>query len=209
MKKLTTKKNIGYTLAVMIAIFGLAGGVVLANPSFFPKGVSSTTATSTPIFVAVTATTTNVAYDTFNSQAGGVSANTSATNSISLLLQMIGSSSPASIMKWRYEFADDTAGFNCVDTPLACDWYSESVNTIAGTASTTQEVATFRDYSWSFASSTIGGILGGQATSSDRALKLVSVPTPTRYVRVVIYKAIGSANFAYWAKLLPIKERSE
>lgn len=95
----------------------------------------------------------------------------------SLLLTLTATSTPP-VLKWRFEFSQD-----------GVDWYPESVELVAN-ATTTVVVRDFKEYSWAFASSTAGSF------SDSKALKLISVPTPTRFVRTVFYLATGSPNAA-------------
>lgn len=182
-----------FVVLFMLYIFGTS--IVRANPSSIIESKSASATTTLTFMTPGNATTTRV----IDLQADNAPADTAA------LLIRFNSSSTASVLKWRYEFAQNPANqygvpVDCVATPGQCDWFSESVSaTVDDTASTTVEVGAFKEYSWQFASSTPGGVTAPQ----DNGLKMVILPTPTRYIRVVFYLApgIGMGNGAVWSDL--------
>jgi ABC-type phosphate transport system substrate-binding protein len=181
------KTSIKYTVITAIVLFAVMGvlpfKVARANTSVFTTRPIIGIATTTPPFNSFlkygVSTTTTVVLDSY---AAGTQ---SALDSASIAIQLMSSTTPPTL-KWRYEYSQD-----------AIDWYSEDVE-LNTNATTTIHVRDFKEHSWLFASSTAGtsGQLAGttEFATSSRALKLVNVPTPTRYVRAVFYLASGSAD---------------
>lgn len=112
-------------------------------------------------------------------------------NAASLAIQLTASSSPNTVLKWRYEYSPGLINTDCKVTPLACDWYSESQE-LTTLATTTVVVSNTKEYLWTFASTSVGL----SSTWGDRATKIVTVPTLTRYIRAIFYTAAGSAQAA-------------
>jgi hypothetical protein len=180
-----TYKKLILTLASVFAIFATVvtltpstkvnanPGVFNVMPPLFTK--ATTTAPWYSHLKAGFSTTTTQALDSYISGTNGVLDQGSA----SLLLTLTSTSTPATL-KWRYEFSQD-----------GIDWYPESVE-LSTNATTTVVVRDFKEYSWLFASSTAGSA----STTLGTSQKLVSVPTPTRFVRTVFYLASGSPNAA-------------
>lgn len=188
------KIYISIFILILLAVAGLSFRVdsatkkAEANPSVFnikppltvgtttPFTASSTFATYQYLKAGVSTSTTNV----LDSWAAGTYG---ALDSASLFVQLTATSTPPTL-RWRYEFSQD-----------AIDWYSEDIE-LTTNASTTVHVRDYKEHSWVFASTTANGLAG-----VNRAHKLLSVPTPTRYVRVVFYLPTGSADaviFQQW-----------
>lgn len=190
-------------LATIFAFF--FAGIVYANPSAFVKGVATSTSTSTPTYFAITATTT-LAFDAF--QLAGTQPSSNKVDTATIGIQLTATST-ATVLTWRYEFAIDQAGVDCSVTQTACDWYSD--NLISSTnATTTQNIDNSVPFThtWKFSSSTDYCSSSQFVASSSRGCKLIVVPTPTRYIRVVFYLAPGSANGAIYAALVPTRENN-
>lgn len=199
-------KFIKYLQFIVPIVFVLALpifiGVVHANPSSFPKGVSSATATSTLNYFAVAATaTTTLAYDAY--QLAGTQPSSNAADSATVVIQFTATTT-TSALNWRYEYADDQPGVDCTVTQTACDWYSDAQYAITN-ASTTVTINPVV-YSWTYASSTDLCSSTQIFSSNNRGCRLVKVPTPTRYVRVVAYRAPGASNGAVWMRFIPVRE---
>ncbi len=177
---------------------------VHANPSEFPAQVSTSSASSSPIYMTAVAGTNSVATTTIVLDSY-VNGNNYVTNSASLAIQMNASSSANTTLGWRYEYAPDQGnGLNCKTTPGACDWYSDNlVNSVASTTAFLD--ASPNSHSWAYASSTSMCDYTVSISTNTRGCKAVLVPTPMRYVRVVFYDT-GSAGLALYATLVPIKE---
>lgn len=176
---------------VVIASVGLMVTQVDANAPYFLRVFSNVlatpatfyTSTSTPVFMSPgTATTTVV----MNSQFTGY-------DEAALLIQLT-SSTTATELRWIYQFSQD-----------AKDWYDESVENSTN-ATTTNVSMTPKVYRWVFASST--DIRGGTGIANTIARKLVMVPTPTQYTRVIFYIPIGLGNASLYTEAIPQKQLS-
>lgn len=156
-----------------------------ANPSFFLHSNTTATATTTLSYMTGgTATSTEV----FDTGAGAAGSADTAT----LLVQFVGSST-ASTLNIDIEYAD-AAGVDCVVTPSGCDWYR---NNISNQATTTfvQSLNSRQSYTLPFASSTQGN---GVVLNTNREPVILTVPTPTRYVRAIFSLAAAGTNGAVW-----------
>lgn len=174
----------------LVAALVVVVNSVRANPSYFSQPVSTATATTSNAYIAVPgASTSTLTYDTyFVNSLGGYTK----TDSASLLIQF-GASSTLATLGWQYEYSQD-----------GNDWYGDSFNFSTTTIGNgIRNAAVFSTSVWPFASSTQGS---SQIYSIN---KIVSVSTPTRYVRVKFYPLIGSAPVSVWASFVPVKERSE
>ena len=167
-------------LAVLAVTFATDAIKVSANPSTFTN-IQLTAATTTPVFMSPGLATTTLTMDSQNT----------AYDNASLLIQVTGSGTPATL-QWQYQFSSD-----------GVDWYEETANLAASTATSTQETRTNVIHSWIHAS-TSGPFV---SSVSPRALKLVTVPTPTRFIRVVFYLPAGSPNGALWAQFTNKKQQ--
>lgn len=189
--------------------FGFNYQTARANPTFFSPAVRTANASTTVNYLIGTANTqsgtTTLVYDSY-----GTSTLTQASGA-TLLVQAIGSSTNATI-NIDFEFATGYAAgsdVNCVTTPTACDWYSN--NLINSVSSTTIYQSMPSSIAWTLASSTIArGAISGSATVAGTSTRAFFVPTPVRYTRVVFSsKLVASGGSAFWAELVPSKERSE
>ncbi len=202
-----------YILATIILIaIGIVflSGKVNANPSGFyqsfigtTRSTAGNTATTTLTYMTPGTATTTVYWD---SQLGGVSS--FGSESAALLVAFTASSS-VSTLQVNEEFSQGIAGVDCVATPNACDWY-EGTHTDINSYSTSTipsviDIAQVPQFTWKFASSTVGG--QALAPLGNRATRLLSVQTPTRYARFVItLKVVANGNGAVWADLVAKKQ---
>lgn len=203
------KKILG--VLVGLGVFGVAS-IAFANPSFFDLQAASSTSTSTPSFMTAGTATTTVVYDAYN--LGGTNQGSSyspyGTNSSGLLIQL-NATNTSTTLGWRYEYSDTTGtSIDCSATPTACDWYADNFYGMTAASTTPPNVPivvnTPTSYTWTFASSTSMCDSTLSAASNNRGCKIVMVPTPTRWVRVVFTLPIGSSNGAVYAKFVPKKE---
>lgn len=175
--------------AIFVTAFSLFY-VAKANPSFFMRqnnGVT-TTATTSVSYMSPGAATTTAYIDT------GLGAGS--TDTATLAVQFNGSST-ASIINVNYEFSQGGNGQDCINVPASCDWYQSNLE-----ASTTGSVVLVnqpQSISWAFASSSQGG---ANVLSTNRALKLLKVLTPTRYVRAIVTVPAGAGNSAVWTEFI-------
>lgn len=187
-------KLAGIITAIGITAFAT---VAYANPSFFASSASTSTATTTPTFLAANtaiATTTLPIYDSY--EVGGTNQTNqgkiNVPDEVNLAIQFTASST-TSVLGWKYEYSQD-----------GIDWYEDDYMD-AGRLSTSSIVNVSAGYTqtWTFASSTVGGQT--PAASNQISGKLVTVPVPMRYVRVVFYSA-STARGAVWATFIPQKQ---
>lgn len=184
-----------YLVFIVIALFLTIGVIMVrANPSYFALEKSTSVATTTPVYQTAGTATSTLVYDTY-----AAGSNTK-TDSLSLGIQYIGSST-ASVLGWRYEYSNGYPGNDCITLPLSCDWYQLGVGNSAVATST--YISGYAENLLVAASSSPGG----RTAPIDGSLKLVNVPTSTRYVRVVLYSFAG--NGSVWAQFIPAKERTE
>lgn len=212
MQSITIKNKV-----VAISLLALVAAISLvfikkaqANPSFLPAPVASASATSSVQYLrfnTTSATSTPLVYDTYCSDSTGSSStsfcNNYATNKAALKLYVTASST-ATIYKVDLEYSDGAPNVSCVTTPLNCDWYQDNL-TLDATAGASEAIATANSYSWTYASTTVGG--AAITASTNTGSKIMYVNTPTRYVRAII--SIAGANGAFWAAIQPVKEMHE
>lgn len=186
---------IGFSIIVVALSLTLFSRPASANPLGFSCPAMSATATTTLTFMTPGTATTTVLYDTYcvNGTNQPNTGNTNSTNLLSLLTQFTASSSPNSVLLMNIEYSQD-----------GVDWYQD--NYVASSTNPVSVVSTPNSYSWTFASSTVGG--GAVASNNNRIGKLIRLYAPTRYVRAVYSLNIGGANGAVWGQILPIKERA-
>jgi hypothetical protein len=162
---------------------------VRANPPTFLRVSSTNSAASTsPVYLRVnttSATSTTPVYDAYALLGTGeVSGNLYVSFGIQLK-----ASSTATVLAINPEYSND-----------GIDWYQDNFSTYAAGAIA---IATRNSYTWTYASTTVGGaaVLG----NTDTGAKIIQLPVPTRYVRLV--STISGANGAIWIEALGIKQR--
>lgn len=190
---------LGISLIVIISLVSFQVQKVSANPSYFTPTVQTSTATTTPTFMTPGTATSTLVHDSYNS------GNPTKSNQIALLTQFTASST-AAVLAINLEYSQGAAGFDCTVTPTACDWYQDVLLDNNSRSTTTQaaNITPTNSYTWTFASSTVGG--GAvNATTGGRATRAMVITSPTRYTRFV-YTLTG-ANAAIWGQIVPIKER--
>lgn len=170
MNKILVTSSLAIAFLVALSFSGVNS--VGANPLLFYSQPVNFASTSVIYMSPGTATTTNV----IDSSRVGPGY---AIDSASLLIEFIASST-ASTLKWKFEFSQD-----------GIDWYSDNQE-LSTNATTTTQVRDFKEFSWTFASTTVGTQTAPQSTGR----KLISVPTPTRFTRTVFYLPAGSTNAA-------------
>ena len=177
---------IGLAVSITVLMFAIfVAFQVRANPSYFARGTASATATTTLAFMTPGTATTTVTHDAF------FEGNNTKADSVALQL-MLKASSTGTVLVTNIEYSED-----------GIDWYQNNLDTYAAGAIA---VATPNSLTWTFATSTIGGLLNGGA-GVDFGQKVIGVKTPTRYVRAVL--SLTGANGGVWVKFIPSKERTE
>lgn len=190
MKKLITGIS---ALALFLAFTPVAS----ANSSYFSPSASTAAATSTVTYMTPGNATTTVTYDSYNlngtNQSGTV--NSFAADHALALVQFAASSTTSNLLI-NEEYSPDNV-----------DWYQGSQTLIDKNATTTTTVSLspVPQYSYLFASSTpgLGAITAANSATSTLA---ISIPTPTRYIRLVFSLKLGGGNGALWATVLPKKQ---
>jgi hypothetical protein len=87
------------------------------------------------------------------------------------------------------------------------DWFQGSQTLVNGNSTTTlpDSLTPVPQYQYAFASSTSG--LGAVTNANSATTSLaISIPTPSRYIRLIFSLKIGGTNGAVWALVLPKKE---
>lgn len=195
--KLTTKISI-LCFVILGTVLGIIyithPGIAYGNAAVLDSRCRTAVATTTRSVMSAGTATTTLYCD------AGASGTNQAYDSAVLTIDM-NASSTLSNLNWFYEYSQGVNGVDCTATPTACDWYADSITSQA-TSTSNSAVAVANSYSWKFASTTQGGAAG----SLDRGLKVVNVPTPTRYIRVVFTLPVGSLNANIWASLVSKKQ---
>lgn len=195
-------KNLKYFLpgAVLITSLALAG-IVYANP--FYQGLSAQTAiaTSTQVYMTPGAATTTPIYDSYeqygtNETNGG---NLTVANQVAVLLNGAASST-ATVVNVTCEFSNNYNG-----TTGNGDWYQNEIIGATTTNAGVQSIGPVNGFSFTYASTTVGGAPLPSATFGKFA-KVIVCPVPLRFVRAVI--TMTGANGSVWSSIVPIKQRS-
>lgn len=166
--------------AAIVAIIALVTGaaVAFANPSYIAAGAQTSTATTSPAYLIPGVASSTITYDSYAQPAAG--GNAFVANGAVLAMQQIGSSTSA-VLGIKFEFSND-----------GIDWYSNFLVGPAGLSTTTSVYALGvpNSLTWTY------------SAAVNKAL--ISVPTPTRYVRAVL--TVSGANASVWAQIVPTKE---
>lgn len=201
---------ISSTLAIVAIVLWFGVQTANANPSVIVETKSASASTTVAYIVPGTATTT-LYYD---SQANFMMPDDSQV----LLVQFTGSST-VTTLQINQEYAQGSPSVDCTVTPSACDWYEGTQGTIVngsiattsssinGNVITTFDIASVPQYSFKFASSTIGGVAQGSISSTTPINRLIPFTAPTRYIRFVFsLKIVANGNGAVWAEVVSKKQ---
>jgi len=208
MKKYFLLSALGILSTIAFAVFVSAPSEATANPSQFGTTAKTATATTSPTYIIAAQGTSTVVYDSY--QLNGTNqddrGNRWLTDTAAMKIQ-VNASSTSSVITTRFEYADGTeSGTSCITTPASCAWYSGDLFMPLGVSTTTNRIT------WTFASSTIGGISSAQGLpgingTNNRNQWLFNVPTPLRYVRAIT--TVTGANATVWVEIVPIKQASQ
>lgn len=170
--------------AIVVAILVIAFGflaVAKANPSFFMRqnNGTTTTATTSVVYMSPGAATTTYSFDAGAGAAGS-------TDGAVFTVQLIGSST-ATTLNIAFEYSQDNV-----------NWYNDRLITSASTTQTFN-LNSPNIYQWSFSSTSVQGGVAGITTTNRR---IITVPTPTRYVRAVLTLPAGSLNGSVWGEFI-------
>lgn len=191
------KKILSYIPALLLT-FLLAGiGVASANPSYFAPRAQTAVATTTPTYMTPgTGTTTTPVYDSYSiagtqETSSQTTQTINTTDSAELLIQFTASSTSSKLLM-NLEYSVD-----------GVDWYQDTSTNVQGYATTTLPIpiGNVPQYTWNFASSTLGQLA---PTNTNRDTRAVSIPVPTRYVRAVF--TCTGAGCGVWAQFIPKKQ---
>lgn len=200
----SVKRNAAaYTILIAsIVIVSFVGFIKVthANPlGFFRTSAVDGTATSTLTYQTPGTATSTWYYD---SGTGNVNAADKAV----FALQQTGSSTNSQVKtEFEYGFPSFNSAANCKTTPTACDWYRDSTlgaDSAISTTTAAANVSTPTSFVMNFASTTQGGAAG----TATRTLRLLTVPTYSRYIRAVVTTPIGSTNNAVWGEFIGKKQ---
>lgn len=174
-----------------------------ANPFYVGTKAKTALATTSVTYLTTTVATTTFVYDSYeqngtNQTNGG---NITLPDSVALLLQG-NASSTNTVLSITCEYGDDEV--NQTTGVTAIDWYQNAA--VNGTTTNTgvQSIGTPNSYSYTYASTTVGG--AGVLSNTSRFEKAVICPVPTRYVRAVI--GVSGANAGVWGAFIPKKQRN-
>lgn len=201
------KVAVGIVSLMVAAVLLLVTSWAHANSSYFSTYAKTAVATSTLVYQTPGTATTTLVYDSYQCQRVGSSyCNTTGSNEVgtqnfmsadsaTLLLQFTASSSISKI-NINFEYSDD-----------GIDWYQASPPSLVpgyATSTTSITLNSIPQYSWTFASSTVGG--QGLIAGYNSDARAIPVNTPVRYIRAVLTCALGGANCAMWAEFVPKKQ---
>jgi hypothetical protein len=165
---------------------------VTANQSIFQPKIATSSATTSPNYMTTGTATTTLSMDAHSF------GESSKIDNASLLVQFHASSSLASTLNFRFQFSDDNI-----------NWYDEN-EVLNSNATTTQITHGFHEYTWlQAASTTEKSTIGNGTATSSQSSRLISIPTPTRYVRTLFYVPAGSQNAAVYAEIISVKQKEE
>lgn len=179
------RKIIGlFTIAMtLIGSFFTASPVALANQSTFCMG-DSTGATTTPAYMTPGTATSTLTNNICASD------RTVALDRLFLAMQFTASST-ATNLTGAIEGSID-----------GVDWYPIPFGTVAST-SPSLTIQSTGAFNWQFASSTPGG--GTLASTTNRIMKIIEVPTWVRYTRV--WTGVTGGNGAFWGQFIGVRQQ--
>lgn len=176
--------------ALAAASFMFAAPVASANQSTFCIGNQTSGATTSPTYMtAGTATTSLSLTNTISRCTDRSTALTEAT----LILQFTGSSTSATL-NGNVQYSMD-----------GIDWYENSLGDLAST-SPSVSLSVAQTFQIKYASTTPGLGAAG-ANSINPNLRILKIPTPTQWVRVLFTLPPGSTNGAVWAMFIGKQEQ--
>lgn len=179
------KKKIVACLLSLTVLFLGSLLFVRANPLQISPLVATGTATTTIAYMTAGTGTTTLQYDSYTT------GQPRAADSAALEIQFTASST-SSVLITSFEYSND-----------GIDWYFDNLVPKASTPAALA-IATPNSFTWTFASSTPGGVAGNLI---NRVGKIINVTIPTRYVRAV-FTNTGTPAGVY-AAFVPQKQISE
>lgn len=147
-----------------------------ANRLYFVPATKTSTATTSPYWLGV-----NAAYGTSTLALDSYLYSPTAIDSATLLVQSTASTS-ASVQKLYFEYSDD-----------GIDWFNDLIaSSTLGTITKNIDNSTINSFT----------ITGNSLASTTRFI--ISVPTPTRYVRATVNAITASSSI--WMQWVPVRE---
>lgn len=185
-------KSIFKILGVVAAASFIAVPFAHAERLQFTPTVQTATATTSPAYQTAGTATTTLSFDAY-SAAGG--AQIAAIDQGVILGQFTASTTAT---KWNIAEEVSQDGI---------DWYADNTF-ITTNASNTQaySISSPIAYTLQFASSTPDG--GAITNNNNQIARAIHLNFPTRFVRVFISLATGSANGAFWGQIIPERQKS-
>ena len=181
---------LGISASIMTIALVYAFGVQIAKaqPTYIGLTVQTATATTSVRYLTPGTGTTTLTYDAY------VPTTNSYTPAFATLLIQFAGSSTASTLGINIEYSQD-----------GIDWYKSSTLSPFSPGTTTNAVnlGATNSYTWTFASSTVGGT-GVTAATGATSTRAIMLSTPLRYVRSVV--SITGAGGAVWQQIVPTKE---
>lgn len=194
-------KNLKYFIpsAVILGVLAVAG-IAYANPFYAGLSAQTAVAPTTQSYMTPGTATTTPIYDSYeqygtNETNGG---NLTLPTQVAILLNGAASST-ATVVNVACEFSN-----NYVGTTGAGDWYQNEIIGATTSNSGVQNIGAVNSFSFTYASSTVGG--AGLAANTNSFKKVIVCPVPLRFVRAVI--TITGANGSVWSSIVPIKQRN-
>ncbi len=175
-------------------------GTTHANPSFTGTKAQSAMASSTQTQLRSGFASSSTVYDSYeqygtNQPNGG---QLTLPDSVAFALDGVASGT-SSVINATCEFSDNWNG-----NTLNGDWYQNELVTASTTNAGAQVVNVPNSFTFTFASSTVGG--AGLSGTNTRFQKLVQCPVPTRFVRLVVTNTGQAATV--WVQAIPKKQRA-
>jgi len=191
MKKYIITSILG--LSAIVGLLSFSGKVNANPPSFMTSQTINTfslTATTSYSYTSPGVGTTTYSMDTFQS-----GYNPYGADNALLFMQFTATSTPgAHQLNFAIQYSQDNV-----------DWYSIA-QPISTNATSTVITQSYSDYSWVSATSTGTSVLNPSATTTVY-FQSITVPTYTRYVRVVFYTLAGNGQNAVWAEWVAKKQK--
>lgn len=181
---------LGVTAGVLTIalVYAFSVSTAHAQPTYTAPTVETATATTSPRYLTPGTATTTLTYDSY------VPTTNTYTPSFATLLVQFAGSSTASTLGINVEYSQD-----------GIDWYKSTILSPYSPGTTTPSInlGLTTSYSWTFASSTVGGGVVTAATGAT-STRAIMISTPTRFVRSVV--SITGAGGAVWQQFVPTKE---
>lgn len=192
--------------AILVVGFLAYSHTADANPqSFYQSFLNGNSATTSVVYMTPGTATSTLYWD---ASVGGASNTGSESGAVAIFLN---ASSTGSTLVINQEYAEGPGGVNCTTSPTSCDWYQSTQTVFNGYATTTipttgYDMGVVPQFSWKFASSSTGG--GAILATNNSDSRVISVQTPTKYVRFIFSLKPGGTNASVWAAMVAKKQNN-